>query len=144
MINLSFVKDKHKTIVGTVSIILCAIFICIILFVFKPLYVEWYMLILLIPAVGLIISKDSIKNSHILGVITFGLVILVFYLSFNGYSNTYHTLTNLYLTSQINHVPTSSEISSLTNTYGLMMFYAGYNILCGIMYFIPTTTIKNS
>lgn len=133
---LSFVNNKTKTLLGIISII-----ICLILWFIKPFYVEWYFVLFLIPAIGFILPIDSIdlKNSRMLGILTFLLVIIILYLSFKGYSNAYHTMTDLYLTNQISHLPTTAEISNCTNTYLMIMIYAIYNILCGIVYFIPTS-----
>lgn len=137
MIDMSFVTNNRKTMFGIASIIICAILLYI-----KPFYVEWYMLLLIIPAIGLIIPNDSIKNSHILGIITFLIVIFILYVSINGFLNTYPIMSNLYLTNQISHVPTASEISHCANTYLLIIAYSIYNIICGVMYFIPTTIKK--
>ena len=125
--------NKTKLILGIISLITG-----IIIFVFKPFYVEWFMLLFLIPAIGLIIPNDEIKNSRALGIFTFFIVIIILYTSVNGYLNAYHTLTNLFLTNQISHVPTASEISYCTNTYLIIIIYAVYNIICGIIFFIPT------
>lgn len=133
---LSFVNNKTKTLLGIISIIICAILLFI-----KPSYVEWYFILFLIPAIGLIVPIDSIdlKNSRILGILTFLLVIIILYLSFNGYSNAYHTMTDLYLTNQISHLPTTAEISAYTNSYLMIIIYAIYNIICGAIFFIPTS-----
>ena len=127
------VDNLIKFLIGIVSVIFC-----IVIIIYKPVYVELFMLLFLIPAIGLIFPFSSIKNSHIMGIITFILVIFILCISIMGYLNAYHTLTNLYLSNQINHVPTLNEINNCKSTYLLIILYAIYNIVCGVVYFIPT------
>ena len=61
MVNLDFINNTTKIIVGIIAILLC-----IIVYFITPDYIEFYLIfIFLIPAIALIAPNDVIKNSKI-------------------------------------------------------------------------------
>lgn len=137
MVNLTFINDKNKTILGIIFILLC-IFIRLM----TPYYIESYMLLLLIPAIGLIIPRDYIKNSHLIPIITIFIIILVICTSINGLLNPIDTLSYLYSKGILNAIPESNDLFTFFIGNMIVVIFALLNIICAAVYFIPTTRKK--
>ena len=135
MINLSFITNKTKTILGILSLILC-----IIVRLITPYYVGFAMLLFAIPAICLIIPIDSIKNARIIAIITFVFVAVAILLSLEGILNPYSVLSNLFVNGQMSTVPTMGDITTCVIGNLIVVIYALFNILCGISFFAPTTS----
>ncbi|WP_162685697.1 hypothetical protein [Methanosphaera sp. BMS] len=100
------------------------------------------MLLLLIPAIGLIIPKDSIKNSRIMPIISLLIIAFVVYTSLHGFLYPADTLSNIYFNGVLYTVPGISDINTCSMGNLLVIVFALINIICAVLYYIPTTTSK--
>lgn len=134
MVNLSFVNDKTKMIVGILSIILA-----IVVYIITSPYVVYWIFLFLIPAIALIVPVDAIKNNKLIGILTFIFVVIVAYFAINGMLNTYEILSNMYVEGLLSSVPSTSLINEYSNANLIALIYALFNIICGALFFIPTS-----
>lgn len=130
-------KNNLKTKTGLLFIVLCFIIRLI-----TPYYIGHYLLLLLIPAIGLIIPKDSIKNSHIMPIISLLIIAFVIYTSIHGFLYPADTLSNLYFNGVLYTVPGINDINTCSMGNLLVIVFALLNIICAALYYIPTTTSK--
>jgi hypothetical protein len=134
MVNLEFINNKFKMVIGIIAILLC-----LIVFFITPSYVEFYLIfIFLIPAIALIIPNDSIRNFKIMGVITLILVAIVAYFAINGMFNAYDILTNMYVSGLLDTLPVTSDIDACYMGYLMVLLNALFNIITAVLFFIPT------
>lgn len=134
MVNLNFVNNTVKMVVGIIAIILC-----LIVFFMTPDYVEFYLIfIFVIPAIALIVPNDSIRNLKVMGIITLVLVAIVAYFAINGMSSAYDILTNLYVTGQLGTLPVTSDVDACYMGYLYVLLNALFNIITAALFFIPT------
>ena len=139
MVNLDFINNTTKIIVGIIAILLC-----IIVYFITPDYIEFYLIfIFLIPAIALIAPNDVIKNSKIVGAIVLVLVAIVAYLAINGMNSAYDILTNLYVAGQLSTLPVAKDIEACSQGYLMVLLNALFNIITAVMFFIQTTIIED-
>ena len=139
MLDLKFVNNTTKIIVGIIAILLC-----IIVYFISPKYIELYLIfIFVIPAIALLYPNDTIKNFVPLGVITLVLVAIVAYLAINGMNNAYDVLTNLYVAGQLTTLPVAKDIEACSQGYLMVLLNALFNIITAVMFFIKTTSIDD-
>ena len=137
MLDLTFIDDRMKAIIGWIFIALCIFVRCV-----APYYIEQYMLLLAIPAFGLISKRDYIKNSHIMSIITLILIVLVVVTSLSGLLNPTGTLAYLYYNGVLTVVPDANDVFTCSIGNLIVIIFALLNLICAAVYCIPTTTKK--
>ena len=130
----SKITYEKKTILGVVSIILF-----FLAWIIAPSAGLLSYLIIAIPGILLIIPSETIKNSKILGVITLIIIIIALVLSLDMWMNPGSYVEPSYYWDIWNFDSYWAAAESRVRVAGAMQsLYALFNLICCVMFFIPT------